>query len=384
MKVLILNYAKQLFEDEDKAVGDERSRMREYGKYLDRLFIVVHSLKRNHFKTIKISDNVTIIPSKGGNKLSSLYNLMKISSSLCSEHKIDIINVQDPFYMGTVGVYLKKKFKCKLVTAVLGSNVYSKDWLKESKLNYLKKVVGKWVLNHSNFIQVDGSKTERELKENGIPKEKIFKKVVIPNGLEEFRTGNGEKIRKKFLGIEFERILLFVGRIERQKNLKGLLNIMPDIIKSNPKILLLIIGEGREKNKSEKWAKKSRIKRNITFLGNIPFDSLSDYYAASDIFLLPSNYEGFARSLILAGVSGKAIVSTNVSGASDLIKNGDSGFIVDVGDMDSFKDRIVELLNNKDKLEEFGKNAEKNARNLLNYNRMVDSQIKFWQSVCSE
>lgn len=382
MKVLILNYARQLFEEEGRAIGGDRARMRDYGKYLDMLYIVVHTLKGSHFQTTKISDNVTIIPSKGWNRFSSFYNLMKISSSLCSQFKIDIINAQEPYYMGVIGSYLKKKYGCKLITAVLGANVYDRMWLRERKSNYFKSVVGRSVLKHSDFIQVDGSKTEKELIEEGIPEDKIFKKPIVPKELERFCLGDREGVRKMLLGEKFERILLFVGRIETQKNLKGLLSIMPDIVKFNPKVLLLIIGEGRERAGLQRMVDELGIKENVLFFGSVPYSKIPDYYAGSDIFLLPSNYEGFARSLMEAGISGKAIVSTNVSGTSDLITDGESGFIVEAGDMEGFRDKIIELLQDEEKVKLFGLKVKKSTKKLLDYDNMVESQINFWRFVC--
>ncbi len=380
----MLNYAKSFFQDENKAIGDELNKMREYGKFLDDLFIVIHTFKRHNFRPIKISDNVSVIPSNGRNRPSSFYNIIKICSALCSQYTIDIINAQEPYYTGLIGVYLKRKYGCKLITAVLGSNVYDKAWLRESKLNFVKGAIGRLVLKYSDFIQVDGSKTESDLRKSGISPKKIFKKIVIPKGLDDFASGKGYQVQKQVLDRKSEKVLLFVGRIEKQKNLIGLLSIMPDIFKLNPKVLLLIIGDGREKPKLERLAKKLEIERNILFLGNVPFNKLPDYYHASDIFLLPSHYEGFARVLMLAGISGKAVVSTNVSGASDLIKDGISGFIVDIGDMRSFRDRVLELLSNNERLEEFGKNIQKNTRSLPDFDRMVEIQIKFWKYAYSE
>jgi len=383
MKVLILNYAYQLFEDKDKAISDERDRMLEYGKHLDELFIVVHTLKKDRFSPIKLSDNITIIPSNGRNRLFSFYNLSKISSSLCSQFKIDIINAQEPYNMGVIGCYLKKRYGCKLITAVLGSNVYDQHWLSESKINHLKSAVGRFVLKYSDYIQVDGSLTERELIDKGIPKDKIFKKPIVPMNVGEPFVFNSDIIRNRLLCGRFEKILISVGRIEKQKNIEGLIRIMPGIISFYPKVLLLIIGEGREKTKLEDLTRSLGISSNIIFCGGIPHKYIFDYYAASDIFVLPSRYEGFSRSLMEASLSGKAIVSTNVSGASDLIIDGHSGFIVEVGDMETFKDRVIELLYDEGKLRMFGENVKDNAKKLPSYDRMVESQIQFWRHVCS-
>ena len=383
MKVLILNYARQLFEDEEKAIGEERARMRAYAKFLDELFIVVHTLKKTGFQPTKLSDNVTLIPSKGSGKISSFYNLLKISSSLCSRHNIDIINAQEPYYMGVIGVYLKRKFGPKLITAVLGSNVYDQHWLSESKLNQLKSTVGRFVFKHSDYIQVDGSLTERELIDKGIPKDKIFRKPIVPMNVGEQFVFNSHIIRKRLLCDKFDKILIYVGRIEKQKNIEGLIKIMPGVLNFNPRVLLLIIGEGREKAKLEKLTKGLGINGHVIFFGEIPHKYILDYYAASDIFVLPSRYEGFSRSLMEAAISGKAIVTTNVSGVSDLIIDGESGFIVGVKNMKDFQEKIIQLLLDEQKSISFGKRIKENIQKLPRYDEMVTQQIEFWRSACA-
>jgi glycosyltransferase involved in cell wall biosynthesis len=382
VKVLILNYARQLFEDENEAIGEEHARMRTYGQFLDELIILVHTFKHSSFQQIKISNNITVIPSNGAGKISSFYHLLKIGSTLCSERFIDIINAQEPYFMGVIGVYLKKKYGCKLITAVLGSNVYDQHWLSESKLNHLKSAVGRFVLKYSDYIQVDGSLTERELIDKGIPKDKIFKKPIVPRNVGEPVFLNSEIIRKRLLCDRFEKILISVGRIEKQKNIEGLIRIMPGMISCYPKVLLLIIGEGREKAKLEELSRSLGISNNIIFCGRIPHKYIFDYYAASDIFVLPSKYEGFSRSLMEAGISGRAIVTTNVSGASDLVTDGESGFIVGVEDMNAFQEKIIQLLLDEQKARLFGMRIKENVRKLPTYDEMVSQQINFWRFVC--
>jgi len=383
MNILMFNYAKQLFDDERQSVGEERVRMRDYAKFLDQLFIAVHTPKRNHFRRTQLLDNLTLIPSRGWNRASSFFNLLCIGSRLCSRRKIDIVSVQEPYYMGLIGIYLKKRFGCKLITGVLGANVYERAWIREAMINRLKSAVGRWVLKHSDFVQVDGSRTKTDLMEKGIPERKIFRKPIVPEGLEKFSGGDGKVLRAELLDDACGKLLLFVGRIERQKNLDGLLKIMPDILKVNPKVRLVVIGEGREKASLQKMAENLGLGMHVLFTGNVPFAKLPEYFAASDIFLSSSNYEGFARTLMEAGFAGKPIVSTDVSGASDIIEDGESGFIVPVGAMDDFRDRVIRLLQDEDTARRFGVRVRQKAATLSSYEEMVQTQIQFWRRVSS-
>lgn len=381
MKILLLNFARQLFESEEKEHSDEWQRMKSYGEFLDKLFIVTLTAGSNH-SPVKISKNVVVVPTNGSNKLVSFKSMFQIGSSICRDHKINLVQTQEPYYTGVVGYYLRKKHECKLVTTVYGSNVYDRNWLKESILNYPRGAVAKWVLERSDFIQVDGSKTQQDLIRHQIPPGKVFKKIVVPHRLEQFYFAEGQSIRRQLLRDRFEKIILFVGRLERQKNVASLLSVMPDILRRCPETLLVVIGNGREEKSLKKRAHNLGIEGSVLFLNQVPFNDLPGYYAASDVFVLPSHYEGFARVLMLAAASGKPIVTTDVSGACDIISDGQSGFVVDVTDMKLFRDRIIEILHNGKMAIAFGENAKRKAREIFDYEYMVRKQMEFWNFAC--
>ncbi|OGS22892.1 MAG: hypothetical protein A2252_07385 [Elusimicrobia bacterium RIFOXYA2_FULL_39_19] len=379
MRILFLNYAKQLFQPKNEAIGDEYNRMKSYSEFIEKLDIIVFTPNCD-YKAFKINEKISVIPTNGSGKLFSFLKMIILSSKICKENNIDLIQTQESYFTGLLGLYLKIIYGCKLISTAYGADIYDKNWVKENIIRHLLRIISRIVMKNSDIIQVDGTKTENNLMKHGFTKEKVYKKIVVPSEINSFITYNIVNAKENIYENKYKQIILFIGRIEKQKNVMGLISVMPDIIENIDNVLLVIIGEGREKPNVEKYVKNLKIEENVKFINNVPFEELPKYYSASDVFVLPSNYEGFARVLMLAALSAKPIVSTDVSGAKDIIEDGKSGYIVDVGDMESFKNRVIELLKDKDKCLLFGKNIKDNALKLFDYNNMIKKQIEIWET----
>jgi glycosyltransferase involved in cell wall biosynthesis len=206
----------------------------------------------------------------------------------------------------------------------------------------------------------------------------------VPVSIELFEKGNGARIREEYLVNGFERIMLFAGRLAKQKNLINFLRVLPEIFKAHPELLFLIIGEGKEKIHLEETIREMKIEKNIRLIGNIPYTEMPDYFAACDLFVLPSNYEGFARVLMEAAMTGKPIVTTNVSGVSDIIEDGISGLVSQIGDMDKFKMHILKIIKNEEFAKSLGEKAKKSFKNKFDTKVMIEKQIRFWKAACKD
>lgn len=162
----------------------------------------------------------------------------------------------------------------------------------------------------------------------GTPEAKIS---VIHNGvdLERFAPDKLAPLRestRKELGIGPDTpAFLFVGTGYERKGLKTLINALPAADKS---ARLIVIGRGRE-NKFKSIAHKSGVLDRIMFLG--PKSNIEKYYAAADIFVLPTIYDPFSNASLEAMAAGLPIITTANNGASELIGQGREGFIT--GDM---------------------------------------------------
>ena len=136
---------------------------------------------------------------------------------------------------------------------------------------------------------------------------------VLKNGiaLEKYRYNPNVNYKGK-VGLPDVPVFGHVGRFAKQKNHVFLLKIFADILNVYDNALLLLVGDGEEKNKIIEYAKKLGIFEHIVFAGSV--DNVADYLRAMDVFLFPSLFEGFGLAGIEAQATGlPVIMSTGVS-----------------------------------------------------------------------
>jgi glycosyltransferase involved in cell wall biosynthesis len=353
MNVLMIGLDRTLATDKEGIVGDSQKRHILYGKQLSNLFIIVPF--KNKIKEKKLSDNVFVYPINSGNLLSFALRAYRFSKNIFRKNKIDIITTQDPFFTGVVGYFLRKRYKVPLIVQLHSDFLNNKYWLMESKLNYLLNIIGKFVVKKADGIRVVSKSIKEHLINLGISPEKIF---IIPifTDTEKFIKSD-LTVRKKYSA--YKNIVLFVGRLMPVKNLSMLLNAVPLILTKHPQTLFLIVGEGSEKARLEMLVNELNIGSNVIFEGNVSYDRLADYYASCDIFVLPSNYEGWGRVVIEALASGKPVIMTDVGCANDIVINGENGFVIKRNDHFLLAQKIIYLIENPLLRKKMGENGRK-------------------------
>jgi UDP-glucose:(heptosyl)LPS alpha-1,3-glucosyltransferase len=148
---------------------------------------------------------------------------------------------------------------------------------------------------------------------------------VIYNGvdIERFNPGNRalyrKEVRNKYALNDGDFVILFVGSGFERKGVKYLLSAVELI---EEPLTVLIVGRGPE-SKFAKFVKKQR----VIFCG--PQGDIHKYYAASDIFVFPTIYEPFGNVHLEALASGLPVITTRLSGASEIIRDNVQGFVVD-------------------------------------------------------
>lgn len=149
----------------------------------------------------------------------------------------------------------------------------------------------------------------------------MAKVVLIPNAVDLERFKPQSSIRVSGLPIK----ILFVGRLERQKNLFFLLDVIAGLRVKQP-ILLTIVGEGRLRSKLEENVKARSLP--VQLVGAVPYQKIVQYYQESDIFISTSLAEGHPKSLIEAMSCGMICIVSNCEGNHSLIKDGFSGILL--------------------------------------------------------
>ena len=155
-----------------------------------------------------------------------------------------------------------------------------------------------------------------------------------------------------------------VGRLDTFKNFKDQILVWANIVKKHPNWTLHIYGQGSEKENLQHLITKLNLVNHV-FLEEVS-NQIETHYQESSLFLFTSIAEGFGLVLVEAMQFGLPVVSYNCPcGPEDIISNSEDGFLVNVGDLTSLENRIVELIENKEKRKEIGKKAILKSKEFL-------------------
>lgn len=147
------------------------------------------------------------------------------------------------------------------------------------------------------------------------------------------------------LRTEKEKKIVSVGRLMPQKNQAMLLEAFARVHKQFPEHQMVIYGEGPSREALEQQAKALDLEGFVHLPGSVK--DVHDRIAGAELFVLSSHYEGMPNALIEAMCLGLPVISTGVSGATDLIEDGKNGLLVDCGDVDSLAAAMTKMLQEK-------------------------------------
>jgi D-inositol-3-phosphate glycosyltransferase len=199
---------------------------------------------------------------------------------------------------------------------------------------------------------------------------------------------------KEFIGIPAEdRMVLYVGRIEPLKGLDILIDAMGRFcqegkIKQKQLNLAVIGGEPdaspemmtAEMTRLQALREKYDLGEMVTFLGKRSQDTLPYYYSAAEVVVVPSHYESFGMVALEAMACGTPVVASQVGGLAFLVKDGETGFTVPVGDPEALCVRLRSLLNDRELRRRMGQNAAAFARE-YDWTRVAEQVIELYQKV---
>lgn len=161
---------------------------------------------------------------------------------------------------------------------------------------------------------------------------------------------------KSELGIPSDRfIMLCIGELLPNKNQRMAINVVADVVKKYPNVLLFLAGNGPEKENIERYIAERGLSNNVKMLGYCT--CLEKYQKVSDILLACSYREGLPLNLIEAMLSGNPVIATHNRGHNELIDNGRNGFLVNPDDAIAMGEHIIDFIEHPDKRQQMGKEA---------------------------
>ncbi len=168
-----------------------------------------------------------------------------------------------------------------------------------------------------------------------------------------FRKTNKDHF-KKLIAPDGERILVHVSNFRKVKRVEDVVKMFEKVYRKIPSKLLLI-GDGPERETTERLCREIGLCHEIRFLGKQ--DAVEELLAIGDLFIMPSASESFGLAALEAMACEVPVISTNVGGLPEVNIHGQTGYTSNVGDVDDMAKNAIDLLQNEDKLAVFRKNA---------------------------
>jgi len=174
-------------------------------------------------------------------------------------------------------------------------------------------------------------------------------------------------------------MLGYVGRIQKVKRIDILLSAFSSVLLSYPDARLVLVGEGDLRSKLESYAAQLGISNAVIWTGfrkDVPH-----ILAAMDIYIQPSSNEGLSLSILEAMAAQKAIVATSVGGASELIQNGKTGFLVPPNSASKLAKQILLLLEQSDVRTQIANGARETAISEFKAARMSGEYLQVYKDL---
>lgn len=275
--------------------------------------------------------------------------------------RIDLVHTHSPFLLGRLGA------RCG---SALGLPVvFTYHTLYEEYVHYfpffrnvtraLTKRICVGFCNRVDLVIVPTDAVGIHIRSMGV--RRPVKKLPTGIKLVEFAGGDGGWLRARYRIGASEAVLLYVGRIGREKNLPFLLRAYRRIADLRRDTRLVLVGGGPELPAIQNLAAAWGLKERVVFTGPVAPGEVKHYYAGADVFVFASVTETQGLVIAEAKVAGLPAVAVRAFGVTEMVADGEDGFLVGL-DEEAFAQRVLDLLANPSLRQRMGEKARVNAR----------------------
>lgn len=204
---------------------------------------------------------------------------------------------------------------------------------------------------------------------SNLPRSSLNKIKIIPNGVD--TDAFKPKPKKNKNG---KLSLLFIGRMEKEKNLESLFKA----VAANKNVYLTVIGQGSREKALKELAKSLKLK--VRFIPKVDYGKLPKYYQDSDVFVLPSFSEGHSKVLLEAQASGLACIASDIPANGQIITDGVNGLLCKTS-AEGIKKAIERISNDSTFMAKIQKSARNTAVKKFDVTRLIQEEIKLLNSL---
>ena len=272
------------------------------------------------------------------------------------ENNIDILHVHYAIPHAYAAYMAKKMLEDEGIKIPIVTTLHGTDITLVGSHPFYKSAVS-FSINNSDCITA----VSKSLKNDTIELFEIEKEIEVVHNfidVEKFLITKAP-CERNVLAKEDEKIVVHISNFRPLKRIMDVIYVFEQIsVKIKAK--LIMIGEGPEKSKAQRYCMKNNLSDKVVFLGNT--SEVYDILCFSDLFLLLSEKESFGLSALEAMIHKVPVISTNVGGLPELNINKYSGFLFDIGEINKMAKKSIEILSNNQLLNKYKNQAFENAK----------------------
>jgi glycosyltransferase involved in cell wall biosynthesis len=377
LRLLAIGTDAELVKPAREAVGDAHQRQLKYASILADYEMIVRTLGGRRFS---IRHGTGFVVHASGSRTRAAFPLDSYRLGL-RRHRaagFDLVSTEDPMLCGLGGYLLKRRLGLPLSVQLAGDMLDNRYWLAERRINPLLNLIGKWLVRRADSVRVVSLREREKLIRLGVAPERIWNLGWLTD-VARLASADGRALRTELLPPPYDRLVLFVGRLVRQKDLPTLLRAAGLVLGRAPSTRFVLVGRGPEEVEARQLAAELHLGEGVVFVGSVPYARVPAYYAACDVLAASTRYEGNARVLAEAAAAGKPVVTADVSGARDTVVDGETGYIVPVGRADELARRLLRLLEDPAAAAAMGARAREHVARLYADDRLLAGFGDLWR-----
>ena len=176
-----------------------------------------------------------------------------------------------------------------------------------------------------------------------------------------------------------EPLLVHVSNFRPVKRPVDCIEILARVLQKGVNTRLVMVGDGSERTNVEHRARCLGVYEKCVFVGKQP--NIVDYLSAADVLLLPSEQESFGLAALEAMACEVPVIASLVGGIPEVVTDGETGFLSEVGDVDKMADDAARLLSDATLRREMGKRARESAVSRYRTDIVIPRYIEFYERV---
>ncbi|RMF92802.1 MAG: glycosyltransferase family 1 protein [Candidatus Schekmanbacteria bacterium] len=294
---------------------------------------------------------------------------------ILQKEKVDLLRIHSLRFTGPA-VIMAKKIVGKNIPVVAHHHHIDPEVMNFFVDSKIAPLVDK-IITVSNFSKL------QLMKKWKIEEEKI--EVVYDGVSEKFKPEDKPKSLEKRYNANGKKVLLYLGSLQRRKNLFFLLECLEGLSERNSNDwLCLIAGKGKDFKKLVKFSEKLGLGNRVKFCGYVSENEKVSFLNLCDIFLFPSKLEGFGMAAVEAMACAKPVVALNTASLPEIVIDGKTGYLVTPEDKYSFIQRLIELIEDTDKSKKMGFEAANYVRKKFSWDKCAKSVMGIYEEVLNK